>query len=347
MNDINEKLKNIRTRIDALDEPLATEEATKTALVMPFISALGYDVFDPNEVVPEFTADVGTKKGEKVDYAILKDREVILLMECKQQSVPLGKVQCSQLYRYFSVTNARLAILTNGVQYQFFTDLDEPNKMDPSPFMTLDMNTLRPDVVKEVSRLTKNNFQLEEVLACAEEMKNIREIKEAFGALVDDPDSDFVRLFFSRLRPSGSRFTQNQASLWKLLVKRACSEVIRERVTARLESAIQATAGDVPSPQEPEDNEDELSAFTIIKAMLAKNVEPRRLSMSSSVDGKLVVYVDEDPTKDICRISLAPSGRTLEYNDGAEWQSRDLDTIEDLYKHSANIRMRLMCQLQA
>ena len=60
-----------------------TEEATKNALVMPFLQVLGYDVFDPLEVVPEYVADVGMKRGEKVDYAILMDGDPIIIIECK------------------------------------------------------------------------------------------------------------------------------------------------------------------------------------------------------------------------------------------------------------------------
>jgi len=69
---------------------------------MPFINVLGYDVFDPTEVVPEFTADIGTKKGEKVDYAIMKDGKPIILFECKWSGADLNKEHASQLHRYFS-----------------------------------------------------------------------------------------------------------------------------------------------------------------------------------------------------------------------------------------------------
>lgn len=96
---------------------------------MPFISALGYDVFNPTEVIPEFTADIGIKKGEKVDYAVKKDDQVILLFECKWCGADLSKDHASQLHRYFSVTEARFSILTNGIEYRFYSDIDEPNKI--------------------------------------------------------------------------------------------------------------------------------------------------------------------------------------------------------------------------
>lgn len=113
---------------------LATEEATKTALIMPFFSLLGYDVFNPMEFIPEFVADVGTKKGEKVDYAIMNEGKPVILIEAKGVDDDLTKHD-AQLFRYFTVTDAKFAILTNGIVYKFFTDLEEPNKMDEKPFL--------------------------------------------------------------------------------------------------------------------------------------------------------------------------------------------------------------------
>ena len=135
----NEKIAALIEKIPSLVDHLQTEEATKNALVMPFIAALGYDVFNPKEVVPEFVADVGTKKGEKVDYAIKHNNEVVFLVECKTAKSDLNEANTSQLYRYFGVTNARIAVLTNGIQYRFFSDLVQPNKIDERPFLEMDM----------------------------------------------------------------------------------------------------------------------------------------------------------------------------------------------------------------
>ncbi len=60
--DFIENIQGLAARIDKQLDHLKTEEATKNALVMTFINALGYNVFDPMEVVPEFSADVGVKK---------------------------------------------------------------------------------------------------------------------------------------------------------------------------------------------------------------------------------------------------------------------------------------------
>ena len=132
--DLATKLAELQKRSLEHREALLTEEAAKNALIMPFIQALGYDVFSPAEVTPEFTADVGSRKGEKVDYAIKVGGQVNILVECKPANVALNINHASQLFRYFSVTDARLAILTNGVVYQFYSDIERPNKMDEKPF---------------------------------------------------------------------------------------------------------------------------------------------------------------------------------------------------------------------
>ena len=149
--DFIENIQGLAARIDKQLGHLKTEEATKNALVMPFINALGYNVFDPTEVVPEFSADVGVKKGEKVDYAIMKDDKVIMLFECKASNVVLGDDHASQLYRYFSVTEARIGVLTNGVLYRFYADLDEPNKMDAKPFLEFNMLDVQESLVSALN----------------------------------------------------------------------------------------------------------------------------------------------------------------------------------------------------
>ena len=139
---LEDAVRDIADRIPDVLERLVTEEATKNALVMPFIAALGYDVFNPTEVVPEFTADVGNKSGEKVDYAILLDGQPIILLECKLASTTLDNAHLNQLIRYFSTTPARIGVLTNGIVYRFYADLDRPNMMDTKSFLEFDLTNV-------------------------------------------------------------------------------------------------------------------------------------------------------------------------------------------------------------
>lgn len=150
----NEECKQLASRIVPLKESIGTEEATKTSMVMPLFSLLGYDVFNPSEFCPEYTSDVGVKKGEKVDYAILIDDEPQILIECKWCGEELSK-HGSQLFRYFSTSPAKFGILTNGIIYRFFTDLDETNKIDLKPFLEIDLSKLNDSVINELKNLVK------------------------------------------------------------------------------------------------------------------------------------------------------------------------------------------------
>ena len=198
--DIFNNLNGLSAKIQQQAAIIQTEEATKSAFVMPFISQiLGYDVFDPTEVIPEFICDVGTKKGEKIDYAISKGGEIQILIECKKIGEPLNVKHASQLFRYFHVTNARISILTNGQLYKFFTDLDAPNKMDEKPFLELDLLDIDEHVVPELVKLTKSAFDVDSIVSAAGELKFISQIKKMISSQFSEPDEDFVKLFASRV----------------------------------------------------------------------------------------------------------------------------------------------------
>lgn len=238
--DFEERLWALASKVGNQREAIQTEEATKNAFIMPFISTiLGYDIFNPLEVVPEFSADVGVKKNEKVDYAIMRDGEVQILIECKKSTEPLKIEHASQLFRYFSVTNARIAVLTNGEVYNFYTDLDAPNKMDDRPFLVLDLNEIDETIVPELNKLTKESFDLDSVVSAAEELKYVGAIKREIAGQFKEPDEAFVRLFTSRVYEG--RFTQDTKVQFTQLVSKAAKQFLNERVNDRLKTALGAS----------------------------------------------------------------------------------------------------------
>jgi len=161
--DFKDQVKQLSERVLKLKDQLLTEEATKNAFIMPFIQMLGYDIFSPNEVVPEFTSDIGIKKGEKVDYAIFKDNAPIILIECKHCKQKLD-IHDNQILRYFNVTKAKFAILTNGIKYQFYTDLVEQNMMDAKPFLEFEITDIKDIQIEELKKFHKSYFNLENIL---------------------------------------------------------------------------------------------------------------------------------------------------------------------------------------
>ena len=174
--DLKLKLEQLHQRVDSLKDQINTEEATKNAFVMPFIQILGYDIFNPTEVIPEFICDIGTKKGEKIDYVIKRNGEPILIIECKNWKEKVD-AHNSQLHRYYHVSKSRFGVLTNGHQYNFYADLEKPNIMDEKPFFTLDLSNLKDSSLKILEKFSKNGYNLDEILDSAEALKYIKAIR--------------------------------------------------------------------------------------------------------------------------------------------------------------------------
>jgi hypothetical protein len=345
-----EKIAALIQRLPKLLDHLETEEATKNALVMPFISALGYDIFDPLEVIPEFTADVGIKKGEKVDYAILNKGEVTLLFECKKAGCDLKEQEMSQLFRYFSVTKARIAILTNGINYRFYSDLEESNKMDGRPFLELDLEDPRPNALQEVKRLAKDDFDLDKILSTASELKYTSAIKKIFGELYDSPDEEFVKFFFARVNP-GARFVGTAKETFEPLVKKALNQFISERISDRLRTALATEGEQTPVNQESEiedtdqsqvetdivTTEEELEAFRIVRAICAKVIDPERIFYRDKKNW-MSVFLDDNNRKPVCKFYFNTKQKYLGTFDNNRNETKNpIEKVSNIYSFAEQI----------
>ena len=350
--DFIEELEVLAARIPKLREHLQTEEATKNALVMPFIGILGYDIFNPTEVIPEFTCDVGIKKGEKVDYAIKKDEKIIILFECKKCGTDLDLAHASQLYRYFSVTDARIAILTNGIIYRFFTDLEAPNRMDSKPFMEFDLLDLQPSLVAELKKLTKPSFDLDEMITSAEELKYTREIRGILVEQLSSPSEDFVRFFAAQLYTG--KLTQAIRDRFTEITKRALHQFINERINARLKTALagpelsvsEESQGQVqPTGVVSDDDaekivttEKELEGFYIVKGILREVVEPDRVA-ARDTQSYFGILLDDNNRKPICRLHFNRSQKYLGIIDENKKEDRiPIDRLQEIYQYADRLK---------
>ena len=238
--DLTDRIREMSGRIAKRLNSIKTEEATKTALVLPFIThVLGFSVFDPDEVVPEYTADVGTKKGEKVDYAIVANGSPIMIFECKHYGVDLTKEPASQLYRYFSVTEARLGVLTDGVTYRFYSDIDAPNKMDRRPFLELNMLDAESIDADEIKRFTKPAFDLEKILDTSKDLKYTREVLRLLAAEWANPSEALVRHFAGQIYEGVK--TKAVIDQFERATRKAMHQFLTGRISDRLKSALSST----------------------------------------------------------------------------------------------------------
>lgn len=327
-------------------EVLLTEEAAKTALVMPFIQALGYDVFSPTEVVPEFTADVGTKKGEKFDYAICEGKKVSILIECKPANSELSLNHAGQLFRYFSVTDARLAILTNGVVYQFYTDSDLPNKMDQKPFFTLNLEKSHPNDAKTLEKFQKGKFDIEQIVAEASSLKLKSSIRNVLTKEFAEPSEAFVKLVASMVH-DGMVTKKVRDDVGRILPV-SISEIIRELVTERLSTALKASTPE-PDPDEAgtgaaddvETTQEEYDGWRIVQAIAARLVEPSRVVMRDQ-KSYCAILLDNNNRKSLVRLHFnSPTTKYLGTFAGKDETKHQISSVTDIYKFSQLIEARI------
>lgn len=350
--DLIDELRALGTRIPKQIQHIKTEEATKHAFVLPFIGALGYDVFDPTEVTPELTADVGLKKGEKVDYAILREGEPIILFECKDCSANLDGSHASQLHRYFHVTKARFGVLTNGIVYRFFTDLEEPNKMDLKPFFEFNVLDIGEAQVQELKRFTKSGFNLEQAVSAASELKYTKEIKKFIAEQLVEPSEDFARFMVSKVY-SGMK-TQKVLAQFTDIIKRALNQFVNDMINERLKTALDSgrpaaeappdASADAPAKGDGEDGpkivttEEEREAFLVVKAILREVVDPARIFMRDTAS-YCGVLLDDNNRKPICRFRFGANKLVLSTITATKEEERvTLEKLDDIYKHADRLK---------
>lgn len=346
--DLGVKLAELPKRSIEHREVLLTEEAAKTALVMPFLQALGYDVFNPAEVVPEFTADVGTKKGEKVDYAICKSGSVDVLIECKPAASELNVRHASQLFRYFTATDARLAVLTNGVNYQFFSDVEKPNIMDEKPFFSFSMDALKPTDVKTLEKFGKASFDIEKIVQEAGNLKVQSLLRKELEREFAEPSEGFVELLARRVH-DGRLTPAVKENFTKMLVT-TISALVRDLVNERLSSALNAAA---PAPvesgnEEPSAAEDgvvttqeEISGFHIVQAIASRLVDPKRVTLRDA-KSYCAILLDDNNRKTIARMWF--NAATVKYFgtfSGKDETRHHLPELTAIYQLAPTIEARL------
>ena len=350
--DLKLKLEQLHQRVVGLKDHINTEEATKNAFVMPFIQILGYDIFNPTEVVPEHICDIGTKKGEKVDYVILKNEEPILIFECKHWKEN-ADAHNSQLHRYYHVSKARFGVLTNGTIYNFYTDLEKPNIMDEKPFFTIDIEDLKDSSIKILESFTKNQYNLETILDSAEALKYIKAIRKEFEKEIENPTDELVKLLVNRF--FDKPLTANRMVAFKDYAKKALTISINESISDRLKSAlninekiekrdesIAVPINETIDTDKIVTTEEELEAFQIVKAILREKIPSIRIAPRDT-QSYFGVLLDDNNRKPICRFHFNTAKKYLEtFQNGKDaGEKKQLLNLDEIYGYRAQLHQTL------
>lgn len=321
---------------------------------MPFINALGYDVFNPLEVIPEMTCDIAMKKGEKIDYAIMKDGEPILLIECKHWQQDLN-IHDNQLMRYFNVSKAKFGLLTNGIVYRFYTDLLEPNKMDEKPFLEVDITDLKDSQIEELKKFHKSYFDIDNILSSASELKYMGELKNIMGQEFSNPSPELVK-FFSKQVYDGV-ITAKLLEQFTVLTKRAISSYINDIISDRLKSALK-TETEVENAEHPSNNkqesesknisegdenkiittEEEIESYLIVKSILRPYVDIERV-VHRDAQSYFAILLDDNNRKPICRMYFnSISKKYIATFDSQKKETKhEITSLNDIYNYSQEL----------
>lgn len=349
--DFKDSVMQLADRVSALKESIQTEEATKNAFIMPFIQILGYDVFNPLEVVPEMDCDIVKKKGEKIDYAIMKDGSPIMLIECKHWKQDLN-IHDNQLKRYYVASKAKFGVLTNGIVYRFYADLIKENIMDDVPFLEINLEKIRETQIEEVKKFCKENFDLENILSSANELKYMSEVKKIIRSEFDEPSPDLVKLLTKRVYEG--IVTQKVLDQFTDIVNRALKSHINDVMSEKLGIAIKATeaagapiqtTSQVTDKKEDEptnDNEkgtkinttiEELEGYYIVKSIVCEVIASERITYRDS-QSYFAIFADDNNRKPICRLHFnnTANKRIGFIDENRNEQVEFLEKLDDLYK---------------
>lgn len=342
--DFIDELKQFSKRVDALKDKLLTEEATKASIIMPFFAMLGYDVFNPDEFMPEYIADVGIKKGEKVDYAILNEGKPVILIEAKWVKEDLKKHD-SQLFRYFGTSEAKFAILTNGIIYRFYTDLEEANKMDSTPFLEVNILDIKSSQVQELKKFKKTEFSTEQIMNTASQLKYTNEFQNVFMRELQEPSDEFVKFFLSNVY-SGQK-TSAVIERFRPLIKDALNQFISETMNDKIKTALGVSEPISTIIEEPEElastepvkkekkintTEEELEAYFIVKNIIKEVTDFDHISYKDN-ERYMSINYDNKSTKWICRLYFNSSKKYITIPNEQKKEVRyDIENVYDIEK---------------
>lgn len=344
--DFKDQIKQLGDRVTKLKEQIQTEEATKNAFIMPFIQALGYDVFNPIEVVPEFISDIGLKKGEKIDYAIFKDGSPTILIECKHWAQNLN-IHDGQLLRYFHVSKAKFGLLTNGIVYRFYSDLVAANKMDEKPFLEFNINEIKDNQIEELKKFHKTVFDAESITNTASELKYTNELKHLFQQELANPSADFVKHFAKQVYPSvvTAKVLEQFTNLTKKSIQQHISDLITERLKTALtkedEKVKEQEAIQAEQTQAYENKvvttEEELEGFMIVKTILRQKISAMRITHRDA-QSYFAILLDDNNRKTICRLYLNGSKKFfVTLDDQKKEVKNEINSLDDIFKYSETL----------
>jgi hypothetical protein len=240
--DFIDQLQSLGKLIEKQKSDITTKEATKKVFVLPFIRALGFEVSDSREVVADFSTDIDCDNNGSVDYAICRDSKPVMLFECKSCTIDLTGEDVDQLRSNFVTASAMFGVLTNGISYRFYSDIEKENIMDDKPFMELNLLDIDEKIIAELTGLSKKTFELDQIFSVASELRYIQAIKNVLFEQSSSPSLEFVRLFANQVYPG--KKTEQVLDQFAPVVKEAFKQFITDCLQSVMNDRVEEPVAD-------------------------------------------------------------------------------------------------------
>lgn len=309
-----EDLKTLASRASEIKEYIKSEEGSKTSLVLPMLGILGYDVFNPKHLMAELTADVGIKRGEKVDYALMSSGQPKLIIECKKIEDKLEESSVSQLFRYFTALRVKFGVLTNGIVYKFYSDLESSNIMDGTPFFEFNLISHTHADIEFLMRFKKGSL--------VGQMKSL--IKECKKRKLRSLVRDSIRNTLE-LRPSFMQGLKKDIDSTSL-----CSASKKEVVQLAQHLVIEECLRTIEKSLEPSILEPKIRS--LLKSILGNPIE------STLVYRQTPSSVFIENTEGVIFIRVFSNGLDLKISFNNKQSQKSLRVIEDLHLYKDKIK---------
>ena len=357
--DFIDQIKTIAQRIEKVKDKVTNEEATKTSFIIPFIESLGYDIYNPGEVIPEYTADIPVLKNDKVDYAILLEGKPTILIECKCCHDTLDNYKhTAQLHRYFKNTEARFGILTNGIIYRFYTDIDTGHVMDKKPFFEFNLTKFNDSDINELKKFSKTHFDSNALNNTAQNLLYTKEIKRLITEQFANPSAELVKVFACQIY--NKRMTGNAIEMFTEITKQSFKEFINERIAERLKSAMD-NVEEQDSPKESTEEseealnidneivttEEELEGFYIVKSVLREVLDVSHLKFKDT-RSYFGINLHGKSSQTVCRLYFNSRKKYIGIIDtNGKEAKKEISNLDEIYGLAKFLKDRIIYLTQS
>lgn len=342
MSSLQKALSEVLNTYEEHTSIITNEAQTKQYLISPILRAMGYDVNNPRDVIAEYTADFARKKGKKVDYVVKVDDEVVFLIECKHHTNKLEIQAREQLEMYFrrdEVEEGRVAILTNGIIWKFYTDSHTERKLDDEPFYVLNLHD--KSTYSKLESFTSDNFDTDKALKDAKEKKEILSMSTFFDIIFDinqNSTTDEYKSIFNAMRSVSEDIdfgvlTENKVNSLKKPFLLARDHFIQNYVNKKLSN--NSTSED-ENIEEQEFTDMEREGMRFVSAILDGVCDTKNLELRNQKGlGRSVVLFECNKRKPIVEMNFMKKPYTI-------WVGKDKEMIEiestlDLFKYKEKI----------